>query len=93
LSSLIPFCNIYDSSENLGSVPRRFALSPPYDHKEYYDFTQSPDAMFPILVEDRITKLSTKFKKRASSPYQETMESLAEEEIEENEAYYVLEQS
>jgi len=72
--------------ENYGSLPRRFNLSPPYDHKEYFDITQSPDAMFPILVEDRISKMSAKFKKRASSPVQhETMESLAEEVVEENE--------
>jgi hypothetical protein len=69
-----------------GSGPKRLAFSPPYELKDLNELNQSPDAMFPILVQDKFTKLSARFRKRASSPLQhDTFESTVEESIEEDE--------
>lgn len=46
--------------------------------------------MFPVLVQDKITKLSARFRKRASSPLQhDTFESTVEESIEEDEVDFL----
>lgn len=65
---------------------KKFNALSPYERKEYYDIVQHPDAMFPVLVQDRITKLSAKFRQRASSPgQQEQIDSPVEETTEEYE--------
>jgi len=74
------------SLDFFGSGSRKHAFSPPYELKDHYELNQSPDAMFPVLVQDKITKLSARFRKRASSPLQaDTFESTVEESMEEYE--------
>jgi hypothetical protein len=65
-----------------------FKKSPsiPYDRKENYDLNQNADAMFPVLVPDRVMKMKAQFKRRASSPeHNDMIDSPVQETVEENE--------